>query len=243
MLRPKYVRSEPLLLTKIDNDDDTYLRLTFSDGVTRKMAKGGKWPSYLAVELHKKAEKLLKQKVVVVTSQTTKAWEPKKWLCNIYLPKEVEEKERVEAELGKKVLWVPSETSCSYIEYTFVQDVFRDDPDLNDFESSLAKEFDSSWRSSKHGRMVDAGLNIKRLRIGKRDLSKRQGYRVTVFEAHEGNGWSYFIILQVDEKLKDVDRFPDKSEMIARAKELIQGERSPEKIHQIFEYLATKRTG
>lgn len=231
---PRYVRSKPLVLTKIDNDDEKYLKVTFSDGFTRKMAKGGKWPPHLAVALHKKAEELLGQKVIIVTSQTTKDWDSKEWLCNIILPNEAGEKEKVEAEFGRNVLWTPSLSCRRFIEFTFIQDKFRDDPDIVSFEERLNKEFDSSWASSKHCRMVNAEFDIRRFRIGKGNLSKRQGYRVTAFKAHEEKGWSWFIILQLDEKLKNEKSFPHDAEMVERAKALINGDRSPDKIRQIF---------
>jgi hypothetical protein len=39
----KFKVTGPFILTGIDNEDPKYLRLTFSDGETRKLAKGGRW--------------------------------------------------------------------------------------------------------------------------------------------------------------------------------------------------------
>ena len=40
----KFKVTGPFVLIGVENDDPKYLRLTFSDGNTRKLAKGGKWP-------------------------------------------------------------------------------------------------------------------------------------------------------------------------------------------------------
>lgn len=242
MPHPQYAYTGPFVLERIDTDDDKYLKLTFSDGYIRKMAKGGKWPPYLAVQLHERAKGLQGEEVYVVTSQTTKEWDTRKWLCNIILSEERKQKEDIESKFGADVLWVPSETNYSYIEYTFIQDQFKVDADIVDFENKLSKEFAASWDSSKHARMVNAELDIRRIRIGKDKMSKRQGYRVTAFKAHEEEkGWSYFIVLQLDEKLKDEKKFPYRKEMVDRARELMDGDRSPEKIREFFASLSEKR--
>lgn len=51
----------PFILECIDDTDCNYLKLLFSDGQCRLLAKGGKWPAYIAVNLEIKARDLLKK--------------------------------------------------------------------------------------------------------------------------------------------------------------------------------------
>jgi hypothetical protein len=77
------VTTGPFILEYIDNTDSNYLKLHFSDGRVRLIAKGGRWPSHVAANLALKAENLLNKSVYIVTSQTTKDWETREWLCDI----------------------------------------------------------------------------------------------------------------------------------------------------------------
>lgn len=240
--QPKHKRTGPFILEAIDDSDETYLKLTFSDGNTRKMAKGGKWPPHLAVQLYEKAKEFVDKKVYIVTSQTTKAWDPEEWICDIRPPEIEEQEQKFERILGEDVLGTPTANNKTYVEYTFVQGQFKYDSDAVDFKNRLIKEFDASWHSPKHARVVDTELDIRRFRFGKCNLSKQKGYRVTAFKAYEQNGWSWVIILQLDEKLKDGNKSPDQKEMVAKANELINGDRSPERMRQIFDYLSKKRS-
>jgi hypothetical protein len=74
----------PFILDSIDDDNVTYLKLKFSDGQIRQLSKGGNWPKHISENLFKKAEQLKGKSVYIVTSQTTKNWEPSEWLCDIY---------------------------------------------------------------------------------------------------------------------------------------------------------------
>jgi hypothetical protein len=76
--------SGPYILTCIDPTDDRYLRLTFSDGHSRELAKGGNWPPIFAIELLAKANTLVGKSVFIKTSQTTKPWDTTDWLCDIF---------------------------------------------------------------------------------------------------------------------------------------------------------------
>ena len=78
----------PFILEFIDDTDCNYLKLIFSDGQCRLLAKGGKWPAYIAVNLEIKARGLLKKSVYVVTSQTTKQWDTTEWICDIFESKQ-----------------------------------------------------------------------------------------------------------------------------------------------------------
>lgn len=244
MPKPVYVESGPFKIEKVDNDCPEYLKIKFSDGDTRKMAKGGNWPSHLAKALHEKVKQQydLNEEVYVITSQTTKDWDPKVWLCDTRSVEDQKLHTQIDEIANDEVLWTPVESTdrFMYVEYTYVARQF-DDPDLNHFETSLGKEFQASWQSAKHGRCVSEEHDIRRIRIGTDELSKRQGYRVTVFKACENiNGWSWMIILQVDEKLKDMKKWPDEDEMIAKAERLISGEKSPEKIEKFLRSLSKK---
>lgn len=77
------VRTGPFILEYIDNTDINYLKLHFSDGRVRLLAKVGKWPSQVAENLALKAENSLNKSVYIVTSQTTKKWDVAEWLCDI----------------------------------------------------------------------------------------------------------------------------------------------------------------
>ena len=145
----------------------------------------------------------------------------------------------------KEVLWVLSNSQeiYRYIEYTEVAKNFKD-WDLATFEDLLHEEFEASWVAQKARTVVKERFDIRRIRIGQSKdgnrLSKRQGYRVTVFEAYqdinEAIKLSWMIVLLVDEKLDDEDsnQFPEKAEMIKKAELLVVGRRTPEQIHQIF---------
>ena len=79
----KFKVTGPFILTGINPDDPKYLRLTFSDGKTRKLAKGGKWPPEYAEACLVKANDLRNKSVFIKTSQTTGDWATTEWLCDI----------------------------------------------------------------------------------------------------------------------------------------------------------------
>lgn len=78
------VKTGPFILECIDDTDEKYLKLHFNDGCVRKLAKRGKWPAHIAVNLAIKANGMLKKSVYVVTSQTTDDWGTTEWLCDIF---------------------------------------------------------------------------------------------------------------------------------------------------------------
>lgn len=118
--------------------------------------------------------------------------------------------------------WEPCPSSFTFVEFKDVVDQFRKREDLEDFRKRLPEEFEQSWRSRKHGKSVvtKAGCEIRRIRIGKENRGKSKGYRVTVFEEFTKGEISWMIILLVDDKLKNLDKWPDKEEMIEKAESL-----------------------
>ena len=74
----KYAKTGPFVIEKVISDDPNFLKIQFDDispktgqKSVRKMSKKGNWPMYLVEMLSEKATKLLNQKVIVKTSQTT----------------------------------------------------------------------------------------------------------------------------------------------------------------------------
>lgn len=222
-----YVRTGPFSLVKVVDDDPGYLRLVFDDlnnegyPNVRSLRKGGNWPGYFADLLREKANKLIGEKVYVVTSHTTRPWPTDEWLCDIEPAVSVVIKSGlkkfVSAADGKSDLlqflsYSPDGGNLCLVDYSLVQNFFAGEDEFEDFSINLAKGFPSSWRSPKHQRHISDG--IKRIRIkGNDNLSQRNGYRVVVAELFSDGGVAYYVAMEVDKKL-DSD-FPSNREIKA----------------------------
>jgi hypothetical protein len=212
----KFKVTGPFTLVGIDNQDSKYLRLTFSDGQTRKLARGGNWPPEYAVACLEKAENLYQKSVFIKTSQTTKDWSVKEWLCDIQAA-EIVEKSR---EIARKI--EPDEevatndsiekfilTSCTNGKTFFanvapVASYFKKEDDFLDFSKSFEQGFVSAW-TAKSARTAKLPFGLKRVRIsGLGALSKRNGFRVVAAEFQTedtSEAFKFFHILRIDEKL------------------------------------------
>ena len=219
----RYVKTGPFTLEKIDNSDPFELRLKFSDvdkdtGVKniRCLKKGGRWPKEFAERLLEKATRLVGKSVYVVTSQTTKMWPTTEWLCDIEPIIETATK----ASFAKKVTAADGTSDLVHflaysgknlIDYSLAQQKLTKESEFEDFWKNLQSNFEQSWRSPKTARKITD--DIRRIRIkGAGSLSKRNGYRVTVWQATQDHGIQFFIVLDVDEKL-EAPEFPSNQEI------------------------------
>ena len=235
----KFKVTGPFVLTNIDPNDAKYLRLTFSDGNTRKLAKGGKWPPEYAQACLTKATSLLGQSVFVKTSQTTKNWETTEWLCDIQaeaiveisrqLAREIEPNESVAADdsIEKFIL-----TSCTSGKTFFanaapIAKFFASEDDFLDFSQSFEQGFISAW-TAKNARSSKLPAGVKRVRIsGLGTRTKRNGFRVVAAEVQTedtSEAFRFFHLLRIDEKQEREDYLSDHEikDVIAMRAELEQ---------------------
>jgi len=212
----KFKVTGPFILTGINNDDPKYLRLTFSDGETRKLAKGGNWPPEYAVACFAKAKDLYGKSVFIKTSQTTHDWNTTQWLCDIQaeniveksrqIARKIEPDEEVAANdsIEKYILTSCTSGKTFFANIAPVADYFAKEDDFLDFSKSFEQGFVSAW-TAKNARNAKLPPGIKRVRIsGLGALSKRNGFRVVAaeFQTEEtSEAFKFFHILRIDEKL------------------------------------------
>lgn len=214
-MKYKFLITGPLTLEDIDNNDNLYLKLKFSDGFTRKLAKSGNWPSEFADNLYNKAKGLINQSVYIKTSQTTKNWDTKEWMCDLHLQSVAETREKIASELKiinndskqsfDKFILVSTAIGKSYFaNLESVSDYFKSENEYLDFCHSFEKDFVSTWQA-KNARNKLMPLGMKRVRIsGLGNLTKRNGFRVVASEVLTENtseAFKFFHILRIDEKL------------------------------------------
>ena len=220
----KFKLTGPFILEAIDNDDPEYLRLTFSDGKTRKLAKGGNWPPKYAVACFSKANDLLGKSVFIKTSQTTKDWDTTQWLCDIQAENIIEKSREIARLIEpnkeitvndpiENILASGTSGKTFYANVEPVKNYFTNEDDFLDFSKSFEKGFISSY-TAKNARNKKLPPGIKRVRIsGLGALSKRNGFRVVVaeFETEEtSEAFKFFHILRVDAKLDREDYLSDR---------------------------------
>jgi len=216
----KFKVTGPFILKGIDNEDSKYLRLTFSDGYTRKLAKGGRWPPEYAVACLSKANDLYEKSVFIKTSQTTSDWKTTEWLCDIQaehlveksreIAKQIEPKEKVESNdsIEKYILTSCASGKTFFANVAPVADYFAKEDDFLDFSKSFEQGFVSAW-TAKNARNARLPSGVKRVRIsGLGSLSKRNGFRVVAAEFQTedtSEAFKFFHILRIDEKLDRED--------------------------------------
>jgi hypothetical protein len=221
----KFKVTGPFVLTGIDPTDPTYLRLTFDDGNTRKLAKGGRWPPEYAQACLAKATTLLNQSVYVKTSQTTKDWRTTEWLCDLqavplveksrHLALQLEPEKKVEANdsLEKHILIAQASGKTFYANAAPIVDYFENEDDLLDFSKSFETGFVSAW-SAKTARASKLPSGVKRVRIaGLGNRTKRNGFRVVAAEVQlddTSEAFKFFHILRIDDKQEREDYLTDK---------------------------------
>ena len=248
----KYVKTGPFVIEKIITDDPKFLKIQFDDinpktgqKSVRKMSKQGNWPLHLVEMLSEKAATLLNKKVIVKTSHTTKAWDTTEWICDV----ETIESHSIKSNVGSKSLAADGKSNLSktlaftgqtsLIDYSLSQSEFKKEVDYEDFWKSLEKEFESSWRAKNARKITD---DIRRIRIsGANNLSKRNGFRVLVWNKLNLSGIGYFIVLKVDRKLDD-DEFPDKKS-IEKIKEEIDNIYEGENLEELIQIAVEKGIG
>lgn len=212
----KFKVTGPFILTGIDNEDPKYLRLTFSDGETRKLSKAGKWPPEYAVACLAKAKNLYQKSVFIKTSQTTSNWETTQWLCDIQAAHIVEKSREIARKIDPEVQVASNDsiekyilTSCTSGKTFFanvapISNYFAKEDDFLDFSKSFEQGFVSAW-TAKNARNAKLPSGIKRVRIsGLGALSKRNGFRVVAAEFQTedtSEAFKFFHILRIDEKL------------------------------------------
>ena len=220
----KFKVTGPLVLVSIDPSDVRYLRLTFSDGHTRKLAKGGKWPPEYAQACLAKAERLLEQSVYIKTSQTTKDWSPLEWLCDIRAEEVAEKSRQLALEIAPDQEVAPNDSvekfilaSCTsgktfYANAAPIASHFKDEDEFLDFSQSFEQGFVSAW-TAKTARTAKLPIGVKRVRIaGLGNLTKRNGFRVVAAEVQTedtSEAFRFFHLLRVDEKLEREDYLTD----------------------------------
>jgi hypothetical protein len=221
----KFKVTGPFILTGIDNNDPKYLRLTFSDGETRKLAKGGNWPPEYAVACLAKANDLLEKSVFIKTSQTTRDWKSTEWLCDIQaehiveksreIARQIEPEEKVATNdsIEKNILVSCTSGKTYYANVAPVVSYFTKEDDFLDFSRSFEQGFVSAW-TAKNARNTKLPTGVKRVRIsGLGALSKRNGFRVVAAEFQNedtSEAFKFFHILRIDEKLDHEEYLSDK---------------------------------
>ncbi len=230
-MKISYKKTGPFKIEKIITDDPQYLIVEFEDinpetgkKSLRKMKKGGQWPSRLAEMLQEKVQNLINQKVIVVTSQTTKNWSTHQWFCNVETVSENEIKEgfgTTKAADGSLALSDTLKFSDKYwIDCSLAQEILTDMNEYEVFYQTVEKQFKSSIRN-KNCRFIYDDITRIRLHDKARSKGSQGGFRVTVWKAldMEDVGYYYYVVLNVDRKtLKK--KFPEKSEMIEKIKKV-----------------------
>lgn len=220
----KFKTTGPFILTDIDASDARYLRLKFSDGYTRKMAKGGNWPPEYAEACMLKAKALLSKSVFIKTSQTTRDWDTREWLCDI----QAEDVVQTSRELARKIEPIAQVAANDSLEKfilasctsgkTFFANAapiathFVSEDDFLDFSQSFEKGFVSAW-TAKTARNAKLPSGVKRVRIaGLGSRTKRNGFRVVAAEVQTedtSEAFKFFHLLRVDEKLEREEYLTD----------------------------------
>ncbi len=220
----KFKVTGPFVLTDIDTNDARYLRLTFSDGYTRKLSKGGKWPPEYAEACLAKAVRLLNKSVFIKTSQTTNDWRTTEWLCDIQaeeivstsrkLAREVEPVTQVAANdsLEKFILASCTSGKTFFANAAPIASSFASEDDFLDFSQSFEKGFVSAW-TAKTARNAKLPTGVRRVRIaGLGARTKRNGFRVVAAEVQTedtSEAFKFFHLLRVDEKLEREEYLTD----------------------------------
>jgi hypothetical protein len=220
----KFKTTGPFALTGVDESDSKYLLLTFNDGFTRKLAKGGNWPPEYAVACLNKANELIGKEVFIKTSQTTKDWSTTQWLCDIQaatvaaksqeIARALEPNKSVPANdsIDKYIL-----TSCTTGKSFFanvapVADYFSSEEDFLDFSNSFEQGFVSAW-TAKNARTAKLPSGMRRVRIGGLgNRTKRNGFRVVAAEVQTDDtseAFRFFHILRIDEKTEREEYLTD----------------------------------
>lgn len=233
----KFEVTGPFILTDVNPNDPKYLLLTFSDGYTRKLAKGGKWPPEYAQACLAKATDLLNKSVFIKTSKTTKDWKTTEWLCDIQAEKIVEKSRELAREIApdEKVSTNDSIekfilTSCTSGKTFFanaspVANFFDTEDDFLDFSQSFEQGFVSAW-TAKNARNAKLPAGVKRVRIsGLGTRTKRNGFRVVAAEVQTedtSEAFKFFHLLRVDEKQEHEEYLSDSEikEIIEKRAEL-----------------------
>jgi hypothetical protein len=221
----KFKVTGPFALTNIDSSDARYLRLTFSDGHTRKLAKGGKWPPEYAHACLAKAERLLGKSVYIKTSHTTKNWDPLEWLCDIRAEEVAEKSKQLALQISPDQEIAPNDSvekfilaSCTngktfYANAAPIAASFKDEDEFLDFSQSFEQGFVSAW-TAKTARTTKLPVGVKRVRIaGLGNLTKRNGFRVVAAEVRTedtSEAFRFFHLLRVDDKLAREGYLTDK---------------------------------
>lgn len=146
-MRYKFRTTGPFVLTGIDETDPKYLLLTFDDGITRKLAKGGNWPPEYAVACLKKAKDLKGRKVFIKTSQTTKDWEPTQWLCDIKAAQVAEKSQEIARGLEPEAVVLANDSVDKFIlaSCTTGKSLFANVAPVADYFSSDFLDFSNSF--------------------------------------------------------------------------------------------------
>lgn len=211
----KFKVTGPFLLTGIDANDTRYLFLTFNDGHTRKLAKGGRWPPEYAEACLLKATELLNKSVFIKTSQTTKNWATTEWLCDLQAEHIIEKSRELAREMEPSEVVAANDSqekfilaSCTNGKTFFanaapIADSFDSEDDFLDFSQSFEQGFVSAW-TAKTARTAKLPDGVKRIRIsGLGNRTKRNGFRVVAAEFQTedtSEAFRFFHLLRVDEK-------------------------------------------
>lgn len=221
-----HVRTGPFKIEEVISNNPNWLIVKFSDidpktgkNSQRKMKKGGQWPQHLAEILEEKAQNLLGEEVIVVTSQTTKDWPTTEYFCDV----ETISDHVIKTGIGNKIVGADGKSNLrnnlaicadlNLVDCTLANEYFSDEDEYNTFYQTLQKRFTSSVANDKL-RHVDEDIIRIRLPDKKRDAGSQGGFRVTVWKALNINNenFNYYIVLKTDRKTLE-KKFPDKSEM------------------------------
>jgi hypothetical protein len=223
-MKYKFQITGPFILNSINNEDQKYLKLMFDDGFERKLSKGGNWPAEYAQNLLEKAQALINQSVYIKTSQTTKNWDSKEWMCDIHAQALAEKRIQLAGKLkpleiidkndsAEKYILVSTTNGKSF--FANIEPIvkyFSNENDLLDFSNSFEKDFVSAW-SAKNARLKGLPNGTKRIRIGGfGNRTKRNGFRVVVAEVvtdETSEAFKFFHVLRVDEKVDKEDYLSD----------------------------------
>ena len=188
-----YVRTGPFKIMEVVEDDPKYLIVKFDDIVPktgknshRKMRRGGDWPSQLSDIVSEKARNLIDKEVMVVTSQTTKAWSTHEWFCDV----ETLPRHRIVTNFGSTLQAADGISSLTdtlaycgsnLIDCSLAKSFFDDEDEYNVFFQTMNSSFEAKYRNSK------LAMSMKTLREYALEIKKGDRFQRRVPASFEGS--------------------------------------------------------
>lgn len=221
------LRTGPFTIKKVISNHPDYLIVQFDDidpktgqQSKRKMKKGGEWPFYLSEILKEKSENLLNEKVIVVTSQSTKEWPTTEWFCDVEPTRLHHIKDGVAQRIisadgnsGTLDSFAINETSLSIIDCSLAHQFFKEEEEYDVFYQTLQRTLHTQLNNPKE-RYIDERITRVRLVDKKRMKGTKGGFRIVLFQllSKKLDNINYYVVLKVDRKSLEKS-FPEKAAM------------------------------